>query len=72
MRSPMTASTAKGSSRDVAAILTANAGQQWDGDVVRHLMLVVADSNVLATLPNVELKVPDDLAELLVRVDCEI
>ena len=54
------------------AILTSNAGQQWDADVVRHLMMVVADEQRVAPVPAVEMIVPDDLAELLVQVDCEI
>ena len=54
------------------AILTSNAGQQWDANVVRHLMLVAAEANIVGPVPDVEMTVPDDLAELLVRVDCEI
>ncbi len=54
------------------AILNSNAGQQWDAEVVRHLMMVVADSNRAPSATEVELVVPDDLAELLVQIDCEI
>lgn len=54
------------------AILTSNAGQQWDADVVRHLMLVAAEVNLVTSAPDVEMSIPDDLAELLERVDCEI
>ena len=54
------------------AILNSNAGQQWDAEVVRHLMMVVADSNLVPPATEAELAVPDDLAELLAQVDCEI
>jgi hypothetical protein len=54
------------------AILNSNAGQQWDAEVVRHLMMVVADSDLAAPATECELVVPDDLADLLAQVDCEI
>ncbi|HUF99848.1 MAG TPA: HD domain-containing phosphohydrolase, partial [Ilumatobacter sp.] len=54
------------------AILRSNAGQQWDAEVVRYLMLVVADSDLAGPATDAEMEVPNDLAELLVQVDCEI
>lgn len=59
------------------AILHAFAGQQWDAEIVRHLMFVVAESGLGgqtydADTLDIDVEVPDDLADLLVQVDCEI